>query len=247
MSDSLPGTDARQFGSLSAAAQAELETSIRAIAKATQKNRKSLIARSSEEEYRWALHNLEAARQLAKCLPLTPPPSASTPAWAPVFTCRDYAMAENVQWALKNEGREGRLLVFAHNGHVMSWRVDERRWATLPVRERPYMMGAHLRRAYGKGLYIIATTFATASAGLPTPKPMEDRIDRTLVGVGLPLMFLDLRMARQNKEALAWLSMRRALDANISTDAFVTPSTAFDGLFFVNRLTPAIEASDRAP
>ncbi len=143
LSDSLPGTDARQFGSLSAAARAELETSIRAIAKATQKNRRSLIARSSEEEYRWALHNLEAARQLAKCLPLTPPPSASTPAWAPVFTCRDYAMAQNVQWALENEGREGRLLVFAHNSHVMSWRVDERRWATLPVRERPFMMGTN--------------------------------------------------------------------------------------------------------
>ena len=115
-----------------AAAQTQFEISIRAIAKATHKNRKSLIARSSEEEYRGALHNIEAARQLAKCLPLTPPPSASTPAWAPVFTCRDHAMAENVQWALRNEGREGRLLVFAHNAHVMSWRIDERRGPRCP-------------------------------------------------------------------------------------------------------------------
>ena len=106
------------------------------------------------------------------------------------------------------------------------------------------MMGAHLRRAYGKGLYIIATTFATASAGLPTPKPME-RSHRPHSGWcgSAARMFLDLRMARQNKEALAWLSQRRALDANISTDAFVTPSTAFDGLFFVDRLTPAHASS----
>jgi erythromycin esterase len=71
LSDGLPGIDAREFGSLSAAAQAEFDTSIKTIAKAMQKSRKSLIARSSDEEYRWALHNLDVARQLAKCLPIT--------------------------------------------------------------------------------------------------------------------------------------------------------------------------------
>jgi hypothetical protein len=76
---------------------------------------------------------------------------------------------------------------------------------------------------------------------------MEDSLHYTLAGVGLPFMLLDLRMARQNKEALAWLSTQRALDANISTNSLVTPATAFDGLFFVNRLTPAIPSSDKAP
>ena len=65
--------------------------------------------------------------------------------WSPVMACRDYAMAENVQWAVKSEGRQGRLLVFAHNGHVMSWKEDGRRMAK--VREKPSMMGLHLRRA----------------------------------------------------------------------------------------------------
>jgi erythromycin esterase len=246
LSDSLPGTDAREFGSLSPVAQAEFDTSIKAIAKAMQKSRKSLIARSSDEEYRWALHNLGVARQLAKCLPITPPAaSADMSPWVPTFECRDYAMAKNVQWALENEGRQGRLLVFAHDAHVMNWKEDGPRWAK--VRERPSMMGLYLRRVYGKDLYIIATSFATASAGLPTPMPMEDSLHYTLAGVGLPLMLLDLRMARQNKEALAWLSTRRALDANISTNSLVTPATAFDGLFFVNRLTPAIPSSDKAP
>jgi hypothetical protein len=70
-------------------------------------------------------------------------------------------------------------------------------------------------------------------------------LDRTLAGLGLPLMLIDLRMARQDKDALAWLSTRRSLDAVISTNFLVTPSTASDGLFFVNRLTPAIATSDR--
>jgi len=124
----------------------------------------------------------------------------------------------------------------------MNWKDDEPRWAV--VRDKPPMMGSHLRRVYGEDVYIIATSFAMASTGLPTPKPEEDGLDRTLAGLGLPLMFLDLRMARQDRDALAWLSRRRSLDAVLSTNLLVTPSTAFDGLFFVNRLTPAIPTSD---
>lgn len=172
LSDTLSGIDAREFGPLPAAAQAEFETSIEAIAKAMRKSRKSLIARSSDDEYRWALHNLDAARQLAKCLPITPPPGAGISVWVPTIACRDSAMAKNVQWAFENEGRQGRLFVFAHNGHVMSAKEDGRRMAK--VREKPSMMGLHLRRAYGKDLYIIATLCATTSGGLLTAKPLEE-------------------------------------------------------------------------
>lgn len=248
LTDSLPRTEELKFGPLSAAAQAEFDTSIKAIAKAMEKSRKSLMTRSSEEEYRWALHNLDVARQLAKCLPLTPtaPPATSgIGAWAALLTCRDSAMAKNVQWALENEGRQGRLLVFAHNGHVMNSKDDGRRWAKS--REKPTMMGLHLRRVYGKDLYIIAMSAATTSGGLPAKPIEEDSIDSTLVGVGLPLMFLDVRMARQNKEALTWLSTRRSMNANVSTQAVITLSTAVDAFFFVNTLTPAILSSDKAP
>jgi erythromycin esterase-like protein len=104
LGDGLPGSEAGEFGSLSSVAQADFERSIEAIAKAVQKSRKSLIAHSSEEEYRWAVHNLGVARQFAKCLPLTPKPGArdrsAWNAWVVTFECRDSAMARNVQWAL---------------------------------------------------------------------------------------------------------------------------------------------------
>jgi erythromycin esterase len=239
LSDSLSGVDGREFGSLPAAAQAEFDTSIKAIAKVMRKSRTSLIARSSDDEYRWALHNLDVARRLAKCLPITPPPTADMSDWARAMACRDSAMAENVRWAFENEGRQGRLLVFAHNGHVMSAKEDGRRMAK--VREKPSMMGLHLRRAYGKDLYIIAMVCATTSGGLPTAQPLEeDSIESTLAGVGLPLMFLDVRMARRNKEALTWLSTRRSVNANVSAQTLITLSTAVDAFLFVSTLTPAI-------
>jgi erythromycin esterase len=246
LSDSLSGIDTREFGSLPAAAQAEFDTSIKEIAKAMRKSRKSLIARSSDEEYSWALHNLDVARQLAKCLPITPPPKADMNAWARAMTCRDSGMAENVRWAFENEGRQGRLLVFAHNGHVMSAKEDGRRMAN--VREKPSMMGLNLRRAYGKDLYIIAMVCATTSGGLLTAKPLEEgSIESTLAGVGLPLMFLDVRRARQNREALTWLSTRRSVNANVSSQSLITLSTAVDAFLFVNTLTPAILSSDKTP
>ena len=83
--------------------------------------------------------------------------------------------------------------------------------------------------------------------GLLTAKPLEEgSIESTLAGVGLPLMFLDVRMARQN-ETLTWLSTRRSMDANVSSQTLITLSSAVDAFVFVNTLTPAIVSSDKAP
>jgi len=245
VSDALPPTDVREFGSLSVAAQRELDTSIEAVAKALQKSRKSLIARSSQDEYRWAEHNIQVAHQLAKCLPLTPPANADISLWPKVLTCRDSAMAANVQWALENEGRDGRLFVFAHNGHVMSAKEDGRRMAK--VREKPSMMGLYLRRAYGQDLYIIAMVCATTSKGLIAATPLEDgSIESTLSAVGRPLMFLDVRMARQNADEHTWLSVPRSMNANVSAQTLITLSSAVDAFVFKDTLTPATQTSDQS-
>jgi erythromycin esterase len=241
LSGSLPRSDDNEFGSLSQTALAELDSSIAATAKSMAMNRDSLITHSSAAEYRWALHNLEVARQLAQGFRVTPPEAgndASMRDAGPAIAARDHAMAENVRWAVENEGPNGRVIVFAHNGHVMNWKQDGGIWAD--IREKPLMMGSHLRRAYGKSLLIIATSSATASAGLPTPEPIGDSIDEALARVGLPTMILDLRTARQSTGAFAWLSTQHPLHSNISTHDLITPSTAVDVFFFVDRLTPAL-------
>ena len=80
----------------------------------------------------------------------------------------------------------------------------------------------------------------TAAGGLPSPEPIEDSIDNTLAQAGMPKMFVDLRMARQDPAALAWLSRQRYLHANISTHVVVTPLTAVDAFVFLRELTPAL-------
>jgi len=237
---SLPGTERRPFGPLSPTAQAEFEAGIEAVANAMQKSRKRLIARTSGDEYRWALHDLDVARQLAKCLALTPE-SKDMNLWARAGDCRDHAMAQNVQWALKNEGRKGRLLVFAHGGHILAAKGEGRRLAT--VREKPSPMGLHLRHAYGDDFYVILMGCATNSGGLPPAKPLEEgSIESTLAGAGLPLFFLDVRMARQTRDAPAWLSTPRSIMANVDAQGVITLSTAVDAFVFVNTLTPAMPA-----
>lgn len=241
LGNSLPPDD-WSWGVLSPSATTALDSTIPKIAKAMAKSRSSLIAHSSAAEYRWALHNLQVARQLARCERVTTPKSFEDMRYSgAVVGCRDAAMAENARWILENEGPKGRVLVFAHNSHVMNWQENGGEWAA--TLEKPFMMGFHLRRAFGKNLLIIATSSATTSGGLPTPEPLEDSIDDTLARVGLPKMFLDLRMARQDKAALAWLSTQRPLHANIKTHDLVTPSSAMDVLVFLGGLTPSIPSS----
>jgi erythromycin esterase len=246
LGDSLSGIDASAFGSLPESAQAQFVASIDAIAKATQKSRQRLIAHSSVDDYHWALHNLDAARQLAECLPITPSPKDGMDLWARALTCRDSKMAKNVQWAVENEGKNGHLFVFAHDGHVMGAKEDGRRWAD--VREKAPMMGFHLREAYGKDIYIIASVCATTAGGLLTAQPLEDgSIERTLAGVGMPLMFLDVRAARAQKDALPWLSSRRSIDANVSAQILIGLETAVDAFVFIDTLTPSQVSAPRTP
>jgi hypothetical protein len=53
----------------------------------------------------------------------------------------------------------------------------------------------------------------------------------------MPSFILDLRLARDNAQVLAWLSETRPLRSNLITHVSITPATAFDALFFVDELT----------
>lgn len=236
---SLPRSDDDQVGSLPAATLDKFDSSITAIDDAIKINRSNLLAHSSFEEYRWALHDLDVARQLANYLRLIARVSSMNDLRdaGPVMGARDYAMAENVRWAVENEGPQGRLLVFAHDAHVMNWKLDGGIFDV--VRDKPFMMGSYLRRVYGNDLFIMATSSATASAALPTPEPIQGSIDSALARIGLPAMILDIRLAPLNTEAAAWLSTPRPLLANLSSHILITPSSAADAFFFVRRLTPA--------
>ena len=109
-------------------------------------------------------------------------------------------------------------------------------------------MGFHLHRLFGDALYIIVTSAARTSGDLLASTPLEpDSLDSALASAGLPLMFLDTRMARENKAVLTWLSIPRSFNSHLQMYSRITPSTAADAYVFISTLTPVTPPPKKAP
>jgi erythromycin esterase len=228
--------------SLSPVEHDALTAAIDDLISSLESERPSLIA-SSESDYEWGLRNAIVARQSDRLFRVAPPnlPNGQISAAGWRFAnVRDSAMAENVRWILAQEGPTGRVLVFAHNVHVMNAQTKGGMWAVFD--RPPYPMGMHLRSLLGDDVLIIATSSAANGQGLPVATPDSDSVDAALARVGLPRFLLDLRRAR-NEKVEAWLTQPRALRANFDSHVMVSPGTAFDALLFINTLTPALTFS----
>src|SRR3546814_3039976 len=89
-------------------------------------NRAVLLAASSRKDFDWARQNIVAAQQLQVLFEVseTPDPGGRLlPGEYRADAAREAAMADNAMWALHREGPEGRILLFAHNGHIMNVRT----------------------------------------------------------------------------------------------------------------------------
>ncbi len=109
------------------------------------------------------------------------------------------------------------------------------------------MMGARLRAHLGRRLVIIGALAAHNGPSLPVDHPIPGSFEATLEGLDLPLFALDLRKARGNLAAAAWLDARRVIRANFDTELDVVPARAFDVIVFLDKITRAKAngASDR--
>lgn len=193
--------------------------------------RRKLVDASSEDDYAWMVHGVIVAQQVNRMLDLSPPlsPSPGIPPEAyRAAQARDSGMAENVRWALEREGQAGRLVIFAHNGHVMNSSVEGGIWSAF--RQPPSAMGKFLRSALGRDLVLIGGT----SGVVPAEKDSAE-VDGALSRVGVPRFMLDLRSA--DGAALGWLSERHTIRANDMTVQIITGRSAFDAVYYVDRLT----------
>jgi erythromycin esterase len=145
-------------------------------------------------------------------------------------------MADNVRWALERENPNGRLVVFAHNNHVMNSLVTGGIWSAY--RQPSSAMGKFLRPMLGRDLLIIGGTSGAAPGGKPLDADPAN-LDAVLARIAIPRFILDLRPARDDHAVFAWLSEPRSLHSNIETYVTVTPANAFDAVYFVETLTPA--------
>ena len=156
------------YAFLSSAERAQLSAALDAIEASLAAARPRSGSDANGTASDWALRNIAVARQLARMLAVSPPP-AKSPAMPPdafrATAVRDSSMAENVRWALEREGPDGRVLVYAHDAHVMNSTLTGGPWSVF--REPPAMMGKSLRSALGDELVIIGSAIGATSGGLP--------------------------------------------------------------------------------
>jgi erythromycin esterase len=173
-----------QSSFLLAAARDSLSVDAALLLSRFDQRREAWTARTSAEQ--WAI-----ARQHARILSQN---LASQVAPDSGFVVRDRSMAENVRWILDREGPQGRIMLWAHNGHVANDCA-----ATV-------WMGCYLRRALADSMVIGGFAFNRGgfrSHDLPfssgavrefTVGPLEENsLDATMARAGLSVAALDLR------------------------------------------------------
>lgn len=204
------------------------------------RNRSILIADATQSDYDWARRNAVAARQLEtlfRVSPPGPPGEDLLPDDYKADAARDAAMADNVRWVVEREGPAGRVLLFAHNGHIMNAPTRGGIWSVYA--RAPMMMGQHLRAALGKDLLVIPISGGSNGPGLPPARPGSGSLDAALAATGRDYFLLDTRPARDAASVAGWLVQTQSLRANFTTENLLSPGTALDVVIFFDRLTPA--------
>jgi erythromycin esterase len=167
---------------------------------------------------------------------------------------RDLYMADNIRRLVEREPVNTRVVIWAHNGHIMT---DNSNATDLPF-------GAHLRRFFGKQYYALGFSFnqGTFQAREAQPKDPANRmlmsftahpapadsIDWYLTQTGLNSFIIDFRSARRNADGAQWLASAHPMrsigsvyapSSENSSFGATNLSRDFDGLFFIETATRA--------
>jgi erythromycin esterase-like protein len=181
------------------------------------------------------------------------------PGWIPRFITlddgtRDRLMAENILAVLEKEYPGRKAVLWAHNGHVA---FPER--AIYPLRGSP--MGWYLRQRYGRGYFVLATTFYSGSVLAMWPQLPGVGQERVAMPVFPTLpgtadsafhrffggdFLLDLRAVRPDSPLGRWLrrpQLIKAIGASYAPlllgSSLATLPAYFDALLFIDKTTAA--------
>jgi len=200
--------------------------------------RPQLVAMSADD-YDWGHQSGIMALRALRMRRVTPPTTGDDippGAWEAVEV-RDLAMADAVRWILDREGPRGRVLVFAHNGHVANATSMGSIWNAFA--KPPNMMGVHLRSMLGPKLVIIGQSGGASAGTLPKALADTDGIDEALASAGFRHFVVDLRTLRAGTPERRWLDRAHPMRSNITLQMVVNPLRAFDALVYVDTLRPA--------
>jgi prolyl oligopeptidase len=230
----------QDYLNLSPVEKRQLRNAVASLGAILQQHQSQLLAASSPDEFAWAQRSAAVAGQVEELFRLWPadmPADGISAGFQQAAAARDAAMADNVRWALRLEGAAGRMLVYAHNAHVMNAKLRGGIWSVY--RQPPQAMGQHLRAALRRDLVIVGTASATNGPGLPQESANGNSLEDALSPVGAAPFLLDLRSAADAAQLAPWLREMQSMRANFTTRMLVTPQEAFDALVFLEPLTAA--------
>ncbi|NQZ13038.1 MAG: erythromycin esterase family protein, partial [Algicola sp.] len=165
------------------------------------------------------------------------------------FAHRDLSMANNIRWILEHEGREAKMVVWAHNGHVNT--NQEIMGKT---------MGYHLDQFFSTAM--VTFGFAFNQGGFQAKpaiankfsilkpidvKPLEQgSLDVMLADTGLAYAAIDLRNLPREGAVQRWFATKRASrnfgEVYVPGGAslmMLQPQQSYDALLFVENTTAA--------
>lgn len=142
---------------------------------------------------------------------------------------RDQAMAENLLWWLNGPLKDRKVIVWAHNYHVM----NDHHLRTGPGGP----MGRFLKDELGAGLYTIGfNSFGGTFVDEEKPSEVQPgELETLLHAVGRPSLFLDLSRLPPDH----WLRERRTGSFYFHEPQPSAWPRVFDGIFFIDRQKPS--------
>jgi len=174
-----------------------LETAATELVAAFDDHRSVWAARSSEAD--WSLAR-QHARLLVQFLEIELP---GHPAYV-----RDRAMAENIRWILEREGQEGKIVVWAHNGHVSKLEGQMGHFLAKDLGTSLVVFGF----AFNQGSFQAMDWDLTKGGGLQIhtiAAAPKGSLDAVLAAAGLPLAVIDLRRLPESEDVRGWLAAPR--------------------------------------
>jgi len=159
---------------------------------------------------------------------------------------RDALNADNLRWLIEHGYAGRKLIVWAHNAHVMNAYYEAPEWKTIrldPAANAMKPSGVYLKEWLGRNLYTIGFSAYEGDDGWkglfssPIAPAPASSLEARLAQLEQPYLFVDFRSARSGSSPLRGPEFMRVpkYDEVKITDPF----RPYDGLFFIRRMEQA--------
>lgn len=195
--------------------------------------RPELITRGGADQYLEAMHYAVVARQLLNYHAVLA--RASEDRVGRLLSIRDAMMADNLAYIVARERGRGKVLAFAHNGHLQRSQIE---WRLGPHLNAWWPVGAHLHTMLGPRYVAVGSALGVSEEnGIAQPEP--GTLEALLTGLPDSAVLIPThRGERLSAAELAALPIRSGSTKNPSY-AVLEPARLndFDWLAFVDSTT----------